>query len=183
MQRKRLRLACPTWEYLTADLCIQICEWERKRSPWWLRSYITPELSTSRNLEMTSKALPAVYARFSMILMIHSGHGNTFIRKWYLTISRPDKWERAKKPTPMDNQRRKERTKQISSSFETQQGQQRWAYLYKARFKIVKRLIPDAEISYWRGQFAKRENRKNFWQIVKKAQGKKREKPNSHSKR
>ena len=44
--------------------------------------------------------------------------------------------------------------------------------LYKATRNRVKRLIRDAEITYWREQFAKSENSKNFWQVVSKAQGK-----------
>ena len=44
--------------------------------------------------------------------------------------------------------------------------------LYKATRNRVKRLIRDAEITYWREQFAKSENSKNFWQVVSEAQGK-----------
>ena len=49
--------------------------------------------------------------------------------------------------------------------------------LYKATRNRVKRLIRDAEITYWREQFAKAENSKNFWQVVSKAQGKNARKP------
>ena len=41
----------------------------------------------------------------------------------------------------------------------------------------VKRLIRDAEICYWREQFAETENSKNVWRIVRKVQGKNARKP------
>ena len=49
--------------------------------------------------------------------------------------------------------------------------------LYKAARNRVKRLICDAEISYWREQFAEAENSKSFWRIVRKTQGKNTRKP------
>ena len=49
--------------------------------------------------------------------------------------------------------------------------------LYKAVRNRVKRLIRDAEISYWRGQFTESKNSKNFWRIVRKTQGKNPRKP------
>ena len=49
--------------------------------------------------------------------------------------------------------------------------------LYKAARNRVKRLIRDAEISYWREQFAETESSKNFWRIVRKAQGTNERKP------
>ena len=49
--------------------------------------------------------------------------------------------------------------------------------LYKATRNRVKKLIRDAELTYWREQFAKSENSKNFWQVVRKAQGKNARKP------
>ena len=49
--------------------------------------------------------------------------------------------------------------------------------LYKATRNRVKKLIRDAELTYWREQFAKSENSKHFWQVVRKAQGKNARKP------
>lgn len=49
--------------------------------------------------------------------------------------------------------------------------------LYKATRNRVKKLIRDAELTYWREQFAKSENSKRFWQVVRKAQGKNARKP------
>ena len=40
-----------------------------------------------------------------------------------------------------------------------------------------RRLIRDAEISYWREQFAETENSKSFWRILRKDHGKKEKKP------
>lgn len=48
---------------------------------------------------------------------------------------------------------------------------------YKAARNRVKKLIRNAEISYWREQFAAAENSKSFWQVVRKAQGKDARKP------
>jgi len=49
--------------------------------------------------------------------------------------------------------------------------------LYKATWNRVKKLTCDAELTYWREQFAKSENSKNFWRVVRKAQGKIARKP------
>ena len=49
--------------------------------------------------------------------------------------------------------------------------------LYKATWNRVKKLTCDAELTYWREQFAISENSKSFWRVVRKAQGKIARKP------
>ena len=44
--------------------------------------------------------------------------------------------------------------------------------LYKDTRSHVKKLLRKAEIQYWREQFAKADNSKKFWVVVRKAQGK-----------
>ena len=76
------------------------------------------------------------------------------------------------------NEVKKEQNKRyrLLKLFKANKDTHTWS-LYKATRNRVKKLICDAELTYWREQFGKSENSKNCWQVVRKAQGKNARKP------
>ena len=78
------------------------------------------------------------------------------------------------KPLPwITSSIKKEQNKRykLLSEFRQTKDKETWEKYKQTRNK-VKKLLREAELSYWKQEFAKAETSKDFWKVVNKAQGK-----------
>ena len=78
------------------------------------------------------------------------------------------------KPLPwITSSIKKEQNKRykLLSEFRQTKDKETWEKYKQTRNK-VKKLLREAELSYWKQEFAKAETNKDFWKVVNKAQGK-----------